>query len=87
MTDPLYRAIAHLTCREAYPKWDALLNKLAAGKTKAQKKAIMSEDISQKMENRRKALSVVKENSTDEDARLFPERERPKQPEIITLNH
>ena len=48
MTDPLYRAMAHLTCREAYPKWDAVLNKMSAGRTKAQKKDIFFEDYLQR---------------------------------------
>ena len=44
MTDPLCRAIAHLTCREAYPKWDAVLTKMSTARTKAQKLAIFRED-------------------------------------------
>lgn len=72
MTDPLCRAIAHLTCRERYPKWDALLCKMSAGKTKAQKMAIFSEDLANQLANRRKAPDVVKETGADEDADLFP---------------
>ena len=48
MTDPLCRAIAHLTCREAYPKWDAVLTKMSAGRTKAQKREIFFEDYLQR---------------------------------------
>ena len=44
MTDPLCRAIAHLTCREAYPKWDNVLTKMSTARTKAQKLAIFRED-------------------------------------------
>ena len=63
--------VGHLTCREQYPKWDALLTRLSGGKTKAQKKVIMSEDISRKLANRREALRVAKESIADEDVALF----------------
>lgn len=66
MSDRLCRAIAHLTCREAYPKWDELLTKMSAGRTKAQKRAIFWEDYIQ-----RKAARVVKESAAEEDANLF----------------
>ena len=48
MTDPLCRAIAHLTCREAYPKWDNVLTKMSTAHTKAQKLAIFREDYLQR---------------------------------------
>jgi len=48
MSDRLCRAIAHLTCREAYPAWDAVLTKMSAGRTKAQKKDIFFEDYLQR---------------------------------------
>ena len=53
MTDPLCRAIAHLTCREAYPKWDAVLTKMSTARTKAQKREIFFEDY---LERKRDAL-------------------------------
>ena len=56
MTDPLCRAIAHLTCREAYPKWDNVLTKMSTARTKAQKREIFWADYQQ-----RKSSPVVKE--------------------------
>ena len=59
MTDPLCRAIAHLTCREAYPKWDAVLTKMSAARTKAQKREIFFEDYLQRKKDalQKKVLS------------------------------
>jgi len=44
----LYRYLCQQACREAYPKWDAVLNKMSAGRTKAQKKDIFFEDYLQR---------------------------------------